>query len=173
MVSSTNQLSAKLSAGLKKSRLPRVRINSAAIHPELMACFAYCFFKAGNRLKADLDESLAPFGIIPPQYGVLVLLRARGSTNQITLGEEMGIDKATMVRLIDGLEDLGAVERITAQEDRRAKWIAITQKGERLFQKADRARIELERHFLSVLKPAHQVLFRKEMPRLLKHLAGI
>ena len=169
MVSSTNQLR----AGSKKVRLPRVRINSAAIHPELMACFAYCFFKAGNRLKTNMEESLAPFGMIPPQYGVLVLLRARGSTNQITLGEEMGIDKATMVRLIDGLEDLGAVERITGKEDRRAKWSAITKKGERLLQRDDRARIELEQHFLSVLAPAHQELFRKEMPRLLKHLAGI
>ena len=48
----------------------------------------------------------------------------------------MGIDRSTMVSLIDQLESTGLARRRPSARDRRAREIAITPKGRRLLQRA-------------------------------------
>ena len=48
----------------------------------------------------------------------------------------MGIDRSTMVSLIDELESAGLATRRPSPTDRRAREIAITSKGRRLLQRA-------------------------------------
>ena len=48
----------------------------------------------------------------------------------------MGIDRSTMVSLIDQLEDAGLAKRRPSRTDRRAREIIITPKGRRLLKRA-------------------------------------
>jgi MarR family transcriptional regulator for hemolysin len=52
------------------------------------------------------------------------------------LGSALGIDRSTMVSLIDQLESAGLAKRRPSATDRRAREISITPKGRRLLQQA-------------------------------------
>ena len=63
----------------------------------------------------------------------------------------MGIDRTTMVSLIDQLENAGLAKRQPSPTDRRAREIAITPKGRRLLQRARRMISEVDDEVLTGL----------------------
>ncbi|OQD57185.1 hypothetical protein BM536_003935 [Streptomyces phaeoluteigriseus] len=69
-----------------------------------------------------------------------------------------GVDRTTMVSLVDGPEDHGLVERRPSSYDRRSDVVALTAPGEECLLQAERARRAAERarraaehHFLAPL----------------------
>jgi len=121
------------------------------VHPALKEFFGYCFYKAALRLRALHTEALSKHGLIPPHMGILYLLKKSDAMNQITLGDELGIDKATMVKLIDQLEALKLVERTQHPEDRRVKLIKLTKKGSEKQEDLHKIARQNEKVFLSAL----------------------
>jgi len=63
----------------------------------------------------------------------------------------MGIDRSTMVLLIDQLESGGLAKRRPSATDRRAREVVITPKGRRLLQRARRMVAEVEDEVLAGL----------------------
>jgi hypothetical protein len=63
----------------------------------------------GMLSRGELARALEPMGIKPRGYGVLVVLTEEGPAPQQTVGERIGIDKSTMVVVVDELEELGLV----------------------------------------------------------------
>lgn len=90
-----------------------------------------------------LEHRLALLGLTPQQFGLLVLVERNPGTRQSRLAQARGLDKSTLVPMIDRLERDGILERRPAPDDRRSKTIWITERGtERL-----RAAIpEVQRH---------------------------
>lgn len=76
---------------------------------------------------------LAPLGLTVQMCGVLIRLAA-GPVSQHELGEQLGIDRTTVVELIDDLERKGYVERRRNPADRRSYLLTLTSRG-RSFQK--------------------------------------
>lgn len=76
---------------------------------------------------------LAPLGLSVQLCGVLIRLAA-GAVSQHDLGEQLGIDRTTVVELIDDLERGGYVERRRNPADRRSYLLTLTPRG-RTFQK--------------------------------------
>jgi DNA-binding MarR family transcriptional regulator len=76
----------------------------------------------------------------------------------------MGIDRSTMVSLIDQLESAGLAKRRPSARDRRAREIAITPKGRRLLQRSRRMILETEDEVLARLTAEE----RGELERLLR-----
>ena len=76
----------------------------------------------------------------------------------------MGIDRSTMVSLIDQLESAGLARRRPSATDRRAREIAITPKGRRLLQRSRRMISQLEDEVLAGLTAEE----RSELVRLLR-----
>src|SRR5262249_34577973 len=70
---------------------------------------------------------------------------------QQELGSALGIDRSTMVTLIDQLESGGLAKRRPSAADRRAREIAITQKGRRVLQRARRLISQMEDEVLAGL----------------------
>ena len=81
---------------------------------------------------------LAPLGLSVQLCGVLNLL-AEGPISQQALGAQLGIDRTTMVELIDDLEKRGAVVRRKNPADRRSYALVLTAPGKVLQKKAARA----------------------------------
>ncbi|MNS82337.1 Transcriptional regulator SlyA [compost metagenome] len=122
------------------------------VHPALKEFFGYCFYKAALRLRALHTEALSQHGLIPPHMGILYILKkSDDGMNQITLGDELGIDKATMVKLIDQLEALKLVERTPHPEDRRVKLIKLTKKGSEKQEALHKIARQNEKVFLAAL----------------------
>lgn len=76
---------------------------------------------------------LAPLGLTVQLCGVLIRL-AEGPLSQHELGQQLGIDRTTVVELIDELERKGYVERRRNPADRRSYLLTLTSRG-RTFQK--------------------------------------
>jgi DNA-binding MarR family transcriptional regulator len=81
-------------------------------------------------------EALATVGLTPPLFALLNVVGAREGAIQQELGAALGIDRTTMVALVDQLESASLATRRPSPSDRRAREIAITPKGRRVLARA-------------------------------------
>jgi MarR family transcriptional regulator for hemolysin len=83
---------------------------------------------AGHKLSNRLAAELADVGLTPRMQCVLVHALEQERT-QIQLAALADLDKTTMVGTVDELEARGLAERRPSSTDRRARIIAVTDKG--------------------------------------------
>jgi DNA-binding MarR family transcriptional regulator len=94
------------------------------------------FFRLWRATHTRTGELLGSVGLTPALFALLNVIGAREGAIQQELGSALGIDRSTMVSLIDRLESAGLATRRPSATDRRAREIAITPKGRRLLQRA-------------------------------------
>jgi DNA-binding MarR family transcriptional regulator len=94
------------------------------------------FFRLWRATHTRTAELLGSVGLTPALFALLNVTAAREGAIQQELGAALGIDRSTMVALIDQLESAGLARRRPSATDRRAREIAITPKGRRLLQRA-------------------------------------
>ena len=88
-----------------------------------------------------ISEALAPFEMDPSFYSLLVELHERPGIDQRRLGEALGIDRTTIGQMVDELDRRGLISRKVHAEDRRARILSLTSKGDAL-------RLEIRPHML-------------------------
>src|SRR6478672_6128256 len=96
------------------------------------------FFRLWRAFHTRTAERLGTVGLTPALFALLNVIGAREGAIQQELGSTLGIDRSTMVSLIDQLEGAGLAKRRPSPTDRRAREIAITPKGRRQLQRARR-----------------------------------
>jgi DNA-binding MarR family transcriptional regulator len=94
------------------------------------------FFRLWRANHTRTAEALGTVGLTPALFALLNVIGAREGAIQQELGSALGIDRSTMVSLIDQLESAGLAKRRPSATDRRAREIVITPKGRRLLQRA-------------------------------------
>ena len=109
---------------------------------------------------------LAPMGLTVQLCGVLNRL-AVGPVSQHELGQQLGIDRTTMVEVIDDLEAKGVVVRKRNAADRRSYTIQLTPKGQTVQKRAARAFDAAADEFFGPLKPAERQRLANMMRRLI------
>ena len=114
------------------------------------------FFRLWRASHVRAADVLGSVGLTPALFGLLNVIAAREGDNQQELGLAMGIDRSTMVLLIDQLEGAGLAERRPSATDRRAREVAITPKGRRLLQRARRMISQVEDEVLAGLTAAER-----------------
>ncbi|MFC9248144.1 MarR family winged helix-turn-helix transcriptional regulator [Streptomyces sp. NPDC057136] len=82
-------------------------------------------------LRTQMSAALAEIGLTSRMHCVLVHALEEERT-QIQLAEIGDMDKTTMVVTVDALEAAGLAERRPSSRDRRARIIAVTEKGAQL-----------------------------------------
>lgn len=98
---------------------------------------------------------LAPLGLTVQMCGVLIRL-GEGPLSQHELGEQLGIDRTTVVELIDELERKRVVERRRNPDDRRSYLLTLTPKGRTFQKRAARAFDAAADDFFGSLTPGEQ-----------------
>ena len=109
------------------------------------------FFRLWRATHTRAADALATVGLTPALFALLNVIGAREGAIQQELGSALGIDRSTMVSLIDQLESAGLAKRRPSATDRRAREIAITPKGRRLLQRARRMISQVEDEVLAGL----------------------
>ncbi|MFI9361169.1 MarR family winged helix-turn-helix transcriptional regulator [Kitasatospora sp. NPDC053057] len=99
-------------------------------------------------------SALAPLGIDGRELAVLAVLAADVPLSQQDAAVRLGVDRTTMVALVDGLEAKALAERHRSPEDRRRNIVRLTADGRNLLRRAEGVRGEAERRFLSALPEA-------------------
>jgi len=79
----------------------------------------------------DFVRTLAEFDIRPAQYSVLVVIEANPGLSQADLADALGIERARLVRLLDGLERRGFTQRLASPSDRRSHALFLMREGQK------------------------------------------
>src|ERR671910_761591 len=130
------------------------------------------FFRLWRASHVRAADALGSVGLTPALFGLLNVVGAREGAIQQELGSAMGIDRSTMVALIDQLEGAGLAKRRPSATDRRAREIAITPKGRRLLERARRLISETEDEVLAGLTAKERGELVKLLRRALESSPG-
>jgi DNA-binding MarR family transcriptional regulator len=128
----------------------------------------YLLGRAHLEHRAIAERALAPLGLSGKGFGALILLVQEGPLSQQRLGARQGIDRTTMVAVVDELESAGFVERRRDPRDRRAYSLQATARGRRVLEQAAEATKRAEDEFLAPLPAAD----RRRLKRLLGTLVA-
>jgi DNA-binding MarR family transcriptional regulator len=106
---------------------------SPSIHRSMLTeLLGYQLRRAQSSVFDDFMKSMKDSQITPGQFGVLILIDENSGLNQSTLAKALGIERSTMVGVIDGLEKRDLVERQKSPIDKRAHALTLTTKGRSL-----------------------------------------
>lgn len=133
--------------------------------PQLSGRLTYLLKRAQLGLEALHEELLGPLGLNHRELGVLLFLDAREPESQQQVAGRLGVDRTTMVGLIDGLEDKGLVARSPDPADRRRNVIALTAAGRRTLRRATRASDQAEERLLGDLDADEAARLRELLGR--------
>ncbi len=122
--------------------------------PRASRRLGYLFKHAMVRMEALNTSALAPLGIDPRELGIMFLISDHEPTSQQQSAQRLGVDRTTMVALIDTLERKGLVTRHPHADDRRRNVVELTDAGRDVLRHATRASDEAESAFLSPLTAA-------------------
>lgn len=111
-------------------------------------------------------EHLAPVGVSGRELAVLLLLNSKGPESQQQAAGRLGVDRTTMVGLVDGLEAKGFVARRADAGDRRRNVVELTDGGYTALARAVRASDQAERQLLTDLNDAESAQLRTLLTRL-------
>ena len=93
--------------------------------------FAHLLHMTAHDWRTALDRRLRPLGLSRATWMLLAFVRKLDGPNQTQLADRLGLEGASVVRLVDRLEREGYVERRPGA-DRRVRTIHTTAKGEAL-----------------------------------------
>ncbi|MCP4561559.1 MAG: MarR family transcriptional regulator [Bosea sp.] len=95
--------------------------------PELQAAFTAELASANRKLRALVDERARDMGLTLSRARLLMQLAKADGPIQSDLADLLDIEQPTLVRLLDGLERTGMIERRAVPGDRRARRVFLTQ----------------------------------------------
>ncbi len=101
----------------------------------------------------------------PRGYQVLTLASQLGPRRQLSLAQELSIDRTVMTYLLDDLEAAALVERRADPADRRARLIAVTDAGESTIDRVKECLVSAEDLLLGALSESERVAFRSMLLR--------
>ena len=96
----------------------------------LLGLLGYFLRRADVFTFQNFNAHMAEDRISPGQLGVLLMCEANVGINQTRLGKALGIDRSTLVAMIDLLESRGLVARTPSAIDRRSHALKLTRTGD-------------------------------------------
>ncbi len=148
--------------------------STASVEPEelgppetLTVTIGYLLKHAQARFHSIQQEALAPLGLNGRLLAVLVAADERAPELQQRIGDRLGVDRTTMVALIDTLEIAGFVERHSDPNDRRGRLVHVTSKGKQAIAEGLEASALVESAFFASLSPSEQRAFRTSLAKLI------
>lgn len=142
-------------------------ITQRAPIPPLTGRASFLLSQLGTRSAQEFANRLAPLGMRPSHFGLLMHLSQDEGQSQQQLADAMGIHRNVMVGLVDDLENRGLIERRRHPTDRRAHALHLTAAAHDLLPRARRAADEQETQLLAGIDEAD----RNHLIALLQRLA--
>jgi DNA-binding MarR family transcriptional regulator len=134
--------------------------------PRLSARLSYLLKRALVELDALHELHLAPLGINARELTVLLFLAGREPESQQQAARHLGVDRTTMVGLLDALEGKQLVARRPDREDRRRNVIELTDAGRKMLRRATRASDKAEQQLLAEFDEPDAARLRELLARI-------
>jgi len=111
----------------------------------------YLLKQAHLRFVERAAAALAPLGIGPREWAALVCFDDEHGLSQAQVAQRLGIDRTTMVALVDEMQTKGLVTRQPDSADRRKNHVKLTPHGRQTLKRGATIADETESDFLNVL----------------------
>ena len=146
--------------------LAAVRAKSVPLPESLSVWTGYLLGRATEQSREYFETLVKPLGIGRRHFGILAVLSEEKPLSQSEMSERLGIDRNTMVLLLDDLEAKMLVTRRRDPQDRRAHLVSLTDAGrDVLTQSVDAARRTNDEVF-APLSPEERALLHSLLRRL-------
>lgn len=124
----------------------------------LTALLGYRLTRADLLARKFFVQSMAPFGLRPAEYSVLILVLANERINQKNLGQALAISAPNLAVLLDRLEERGLMCRAQDDTDRRSQHLFITASGRALVETAERVLTEMDQDMARILSDPERLM---------------
>ena len=131
----------------------------------LTSLLGYHLRRAQISVFQHFKQTMGEMDITPGQFGVLTVIDKNPGLSQTQLGNALGIDRSTVVAVIDRLESRGLVARAAAPGDRRSHALKLSEPGSRLLRRLEELVRGHERHIARHLSAEDQALLIKLLDR--------
>jgi len=122
----------------------------------LKSLLGYHLRRAQVAVFQHFAQTMGEADITPGQFGVLSVIHGNPGLSQTQLGNALGIDRSTVVMVIDRLEGRGLVMRTPQPNDRRSHALKLSEKGARLLRVLEAKVRAHEQHIARELAPVEQ-----------------
>lgn len=119
-----------------------------------------------------LAEALEAHGLRAPEWRVLATLHARQRCSMTELADLASIERSTLTRIVDRMQEAGWVTRLSDADDMRVTRLAPTSSGEKLFARVWPAVEALNSEAESGLPDGSAELLRWTLQRMQDNLKG-
>ena len=127
----------------------------------------YLLTRAAQKCRSHFDALAEPLGIHGRHFAVLALLGEEKPLAQVEIGERLGIDRNTVVLLLDDLEGQKLVTRRRDPDDRRAHLVTLTDAGRERLGQAEALARRTNKDVFAPLSPDEQAQLHSLLGRLL------
>ena len=133
--------------------------------PRLNARLTYLLKRAFFDLETLHEQHLGPAGISARELAVLLFLDGREPESQQQAAARLGVDRTTMVGLLDSLEGKDLVARRPDAGDRRRNVVVLTEAGHAKLREATKASDAAEQELLAELDDREAAQLRELLER--------
>ena len=128
----------------------------------------YLLKHAHLALEQRAQAALADLGVTARDLGVLRVIAGGEARSQQEVAEVLGVDRTSMVALLDALERQGIISRRPSEQDRRRNIVVLTDHGWERFRQAESLYSETEREFTAALGDAGAAGLRQALRTVLR-----
>jgi MarR family transcriptional regulator, lower aerobic nicotinate degradation pathway regulator len=155
----------------KAHRLPyRTKPLPSKLDAALTKCPGFTLSVAARVGDTLFAGQLQALELNPPLFAVLSVLQASGPMTQSRLADSVGIDRATMVRLVGALEQRTWLVRAAHPQDERALLVQLTPAALPVLKKARIIEARCQRILLQGLSLSERQQFEALLARIVAHL---
>ena len=139
LMETTSARRERKSSPSKSSEKPALR------HNKLDDSIGYQVRMAYVAIRRHFEVAMQRLDLTQKQTSVLWLIEANAGVSQIALANELGMDRASMMAIVDRLEERGLILRKRSAEDGRRQELNVTAKGRKILTQAKAAIHEHEK----------------------------
>lgn len=115
--------------------------------------FGFLLNDVARLMRYRFDGKARTLGVTRPQWRFLLLLARNPGESQAMLADLLEVERITLCRMIDRLQEAELLERRPDSADRRVWRIFLTPKGEEIIGKLQTIGFGLQAELLAVLAP--------------------
>ena len=137
-----------------------------SVPPDLASWTGYLLGRAADMCRSHFDALIEPYGIRWRHFRILAVLSGSVGLAQIEMSDQLGIDRNTVVLLLDDLQALGLIVRNRDPRDRRAHVVTLTDAGRDVLVRATQLAQQTNDEVFSPLTPTERGQLRRLLLRL-------
>jgi DNA-binding MarR family transcriptional regulator len=132
---------------------------------ELDGLLGYRLRRAQGAMHRHYMAAVEDLALTQKQTATLWLIDGNPGVSQVALAAALGMDRATMMSIVDRLEERGSVIRKRSSTDRRRQELYLTPAGQTLLRKVKTRIAKHEERFRSLFTPAELAALLEALQR--------